>query len=329
MKVQVKQYQGLWIAGGLLGVLAIGLGVLTFRARSTFADARTRLESAQSSIERLQRAQPFPSRDNVAIATENLQQLRTFRDSLVTSMSQNQFEPLNVEPAAFPLGPALRRLRSAARQHQVELKSGETFGFGRYVADGVPASATNEIGRLTVQLQVIEHVCSVLFSSGIAELEEVRRTTFETPGTGVEDRRATGRRRAAQVDEVDRMGMRAMPVEELEEEVGLFSPERVYVKFRCEPAAVWRVLNAFAADRTFIVISDVNIETDAVEIATTRTDAPARPAGATDPPPGPVPHRERIVAGEEIVTVELALDVYRFQLPDPDEAVEQAAGGTD
>lgn len=322
MNLQFQRYKELWVAGIIMAVVGLLLAVLAIRSRATFIDARDRLQNAQSSIERLQRAQPYPSRENVAMASGNVTQLRDFRNTLLEAMSQNQFEPLNVEPAAFPLGPALVRLRAAARQNTVTLKEGEAFGFQRYVADGVPASATNEIGRLTVQLQLIEHVCRVLFGSGISELTAVNRMEFEAPGRQ-ETPRGRGARR--QVEPVAFDLVQVDSTEE-EEEDGLFRQERLQIEFRCEAPVVWRVLNVFAADPSFIVVRDIKVESDAVAAEAGEPRAAARPADGAQPTTGPVPHHERIVAGRERVNVTLTLDAYRFLWPDQ-EADEQQEGG--
>lgn len=339
-----ERYKTLWIAGIALGVLGAAAAFMAIRSRSSFTGTMERLQFSQTSLDQLRVANPFPSPANVNVAREDLAQREAFRAKLLQEMSRNQFEPLNVEPAAFPLGPALQRLRTAARQANVEVKT-EAFGFERYVADGVPASATNEVGRLTVQLQVIEHLCRVLFSGGILELVEVRRDEFEAPSAGASDAAAPGRllRRTARAE-----APVPAPTPEAavaEEENRQYEVETVSLEFRCDPPVVWKVLNLLSADKSFLVVRDLQIQGEEPEKIETRAEptptaaTPAAPApmawaGGT-PGPAPaaatnevarlVPHRERILAGQEKVKVVLTVDACRFQLPEAEQAAVPAA----
>ncbi len=136
----------------------------------------------------------------------------------------------------------------------------------------------------------------------------------------------------------------------------LFSWEPYELTFRCADAALWSVLSGLATNPLFVVVTSLSLDTDAMKFKGEERvprgmpgmpgmpgmgpisadfgppGLPGFPAGPGVPPPGGEPaegtprtyltREERTIAGRELVTVKLKLNVYRFSV-DPEPKAEE------
>ena len=313
--------------------------------------AKEKLTTAEEEFTRLSNGTPYPSEENIAVEQENLAQLAEFHGELREFLSAGQIRPVPMERAEFPerLERLYRELRDIATNRSVRLPPDFYFGFGEYV-DRLPEEV--DIPRLTVQVEVVEAVCKILFSNDVASIESITREVFEKPVAGDGGIPFAGGG-FAEFGMTDTTTAAAAAVPD-EADDGLFSKEHLEVLFSAPDGQVWEVLDALGSSPLFTVVTALEIESPGMgqggmsggegrvrsperfptgrperfplfgeAMPSPRTPRP-RPTGrpsrggpldapSTDSRDVVLPHEERIVAGrDDRATVQLALDVYRF-----------------
>lgn len=320
-------------AGAVLLVLA-GLLYALFNIRGGYHEAKEGLAAVQNRLDRLSRRAVFPSPANVGVLRKQLALYQEYLDELFAVMREGQLpaEPVDRDRFRHFLEESLRRLVNEARAKNVTLPADFAFGFQRYAAGILPVE--EELPRLMDQLRSVVWLCGTLYEAGIGELVSVERTVFE---------------KEAQVapaeEEYGRRGLRGQPeeaqaapsVELVRDPDGLFTRERYLLVFRATDAAVWKILDRLAKGAPFTVVSRLEVTNPArpvvvppkteesaapprpTSLAGWQTAAPRAPA-AEKKEPEVLPRELRVVAGRELTTIRMEVDIYRF--------AETAAKGT-
>lgn len=327
----LRKNMGLMVAGAAALVLAGVAGFMLFKFRTVYQEVKHQLQSAQQRLDALHRRDPYPSDENVRLMETNFTVLDGYFDELFASLRKGQIEPVQMEPAEFPLllEKTVRKLVSQARGANVELPVRFAFGFERYAMGELPEQ--QDVPRLVLQLKTIERFCEILFDARVTSILSVDRETFERGA--VQDGRggAEGRGRRS------RSSYDAPPEEEDEaaskewtDPSGLFAKEHYVLTFMCRDSAIWQALNYLASRRMLTVVSDIRManeqplpkpEAEARQPIPTFAESPLR-AAAPAKPKEMLTHEERVVAGREEIKVVLGVDAYRLLGPEEKEAAQ-------
>ncbi len=305
-------------------VLAVELVWLSISAVRLAGNSRE-LKGAQRRLSRLQNRAPYPSEANRNILSENLDEL-AYRVSELTAEMNRMPAPRNVvEPAELSafIQEQVEGFRSDAIRAGVELPDSLEAGFTQYASGGAVAAA-GDVPRLMRQLHAVGAIANVLVDAGVASIDDISRDEFE----GGASREAQRRRRP------NRLGgpQDAAGAHSKASEVGpggLYLVERIGVTFQASEQAVWEVLYGLASSPQFMVVRSFSHRTQtrileysprAVKRGSDTDDETLRflqegilrGARALSRP-------ERIIAGTELVQVELMVDVYHFNAEESDD----------
>jgi hypothetical protein len=323
--MNVRKNMVLVVGGAICVALICAAGFMLFRYWSAYVDVRSKAQAAEMRLQQLNDRGPFPSADNVEVVKANQSAIQKFAVAILGSLSEGQDPIPAVEAAEFApmLEKAKQRLLSHAAGAGVKIPDRFGLGFDRYTKGELPSEAA--IPRLVTQLRAAETVLGLLFDARMAEISDMQREPFEgepAAATSSGDRRGGGAGASGGASKWS-----AVPLAESNE---LYRAERIYVSCSGRESAVWSLLNAIASHRPLVVLADVKM-TNPLGYDAKRGAAPAAgrpgaasPARAAAPARGAAPvataapakipdREERVVAGRELIKVELLLDVYRFQ----------------
>ena len=199
--------QNTFLAGLIAVVLvgAIGLGYLLMTAKGKFAEAQADYESAAASLNKLKRAQPFPSSENAEELRGLVLQYKSDAAKLRTSMLALQ-KPLEVgvSPTKFQKNVVekVSEVVDAADTHDVKLEDSFYMGMELY-RNAPPFDHAAE--RLQFQLDATSSLVNVLLEHEVSLMKVKRvKMPFEDRDAGGNDRgrRSRGDDKKAPVSEV-------------------------------------------------------------------------------------------------------------------------------
>ena len=170
--------------GSVIVILLAACGYLLFRERSGFVDAKEKLAGAESSLDSLNRRNPFPSDANVAVTATNLTVLQIVFEDFMDHLSADQIREEPMEGARFltVLEETRDALNTAAMDFDVLVPPQFAYGFDSYAMGSIPD--TEDVPRLSVQLQMAESLAGLMFSNRISAINSLNRTIFEQPLEG-------------------------------------------------------------------------------------------------------------------------------------------------
>jgi len=310
----MKTKKSLLFLAGTLG-FAIVLAVAAFllvrgiiRLNSTESDLTTR----KAELDGFYANNPFPSPGNVQRENENGKALLGWFRALVGLAREGQVQPAERSPSNFMslLGDRRTQLSQMAASNNVALAREFVFGFDRYFAAGSTLPAPEDVPRLTLQLLMIDKLCTVLFEERVSEVLGIEREEFESTAAGGSSKRRVLGRPAMQGAGVANAGLIVKD--------SLLGKMHFVVDLRVREKALFGVLNRLARHDLFVVVTGVGIDKDASDVKPVvkrRRDGDAAPT-AEGAKTNDVPaHAERIIAGLEVerpMKVTLDVDVYRF-----------------
>lgn len=336
----MRKHMSLVVGGVVVLILACLLAFVLWQKIAAFGEARTERELATGRLTRLTRRAVFPSQENVEALKQQIHTFESYLASLDADMRDGQLMPPSINRSQFAglYEEMLSRLEDKAKAKGVSVPPAFSFGFQRYATGSIPAP--EDVDRLAIQLQTVEVICTTLLDAGIHSLLQVERPVFEASAqadaAGAADDTQTLRRRR-------RGGEAEAAVQQLvpryESPDGLFTREHYVLAFRAHDGATAKILDAFAEQSPFTVVTRLEVANPAKPVIVppksteeTAAGTPASgssrsgPAGATaargDVAPELLPRELRVVAGKEIPNVRMELDVYRFRVPDAEEAQE-------
>ncbi len=331
----IKKNLWLFMGGGLTTVLLLAALVFLFWQVRAFRRVNATLAEEQKRLEQFQHRSPFPSEANVQLVKSNLTLLERYQQQLADQLRQGQIEERKRQPVDFnyDLQASISKMFAEAKQQMMELPPKFAFGFESYYLEG-RLPAMTDVARLTVQFQMIEALFHQLCQSRISEIVAIERQLFEqhTPGTA-EPAPAGGQTRVgAKEDSAAQSELKARLAVEPPEARGLYTREHFTLTLKARDEIILALLNALASSGTattdkakiFAVVSKLTMST-AVSGDKKTTDGAARrlepqPPDQDATPPGLArgsgedtrPHEERIVAGREMMQVQMELDLYRL-----------------
>ncbi|HIE11797.1 MAG TPA: hypothetical protein EYP62_09295 [Kiritimatiellae bacterium] len=313
----------------VLVLLLVGLvflcaaAVFLWRGWQAYHAITVELENQHAQLVRLQARSPYPSEANVRTVAGNFARIERFLSQVISSLRTNQVQPIRIEPADFPavLEKEIRYLSREAAEAQVILPEDFTFGFEQYVRGKIPLAS--DVERLTVQLQQVRRICSLLFSAGISELDDLRRQEFDLEREAEVPERARRRRRRVPPAEVSGE-LRRLP-RAPDKIADLVDLESYRFTVSCSEPAFWKLLLGLANAPFCAVVTSIEVENQKFGTLTQTgrgegvADAlrqifslPASMRSETGTE-RPLTREERVVAGREEIRVTIQLNVYRFR----------------
>ncbi|MDF7808384.1 Amuc_1100 family pilus-like protein [Pontiellaceae bacterium B12219] len=311
-----RMHLAVWVFCGLV-LLAECVVLLVGGVKMT--SAKKALIHEQQKLSRLLNRSPYPSEKNVQILECNLDELNYRIGELAAELSRDPFPMESVEAAEFSARAqgVIERFRQRAERAGMQLPESLEAGFAQYASGGA-VPEPEHVPRLSRQLYSVERVANVLVQSGVTSIDSLSREDFEN-----RDEAEPMRRRRPGGDAAAARKEKPRPL--MASEVGkdqLYFIERIGVSFTAREAEVWRVLDLFASDDHFMVVSEFSHQT-ANDILAYNPDA-LKNGNATDDETlrylaegilvgeKALSRPERIISGDELVEVRMTIDVYNF-----------------
>lgn len=336
--MNIRKYMVLVVSGAVTAVVG---GVLVFylvRAASKYGAVSSAIDSDNRALSQFGSRKPFPSDENVALATKNLERVQAFSDATMGAFLKNQYDPPPMEPARFPqlLQRSIQAMNVAAVSNGVAVLEKFFYGFDRYARGQPPAK--DDISRLSRQLHVVETIVKTLCMARIRDIASIERHVFEDEAAAS----SGGEGGVVRREDVEAKAAAATgpAAGYLKDPSGLFVRERLVLTFNAKESAVWEALDALPKLPVFCVLSDIDIQNAAgrpVQVnpadGTRRAEsdgaggefsaatvvkraAPGDPAAPGVVPVRPLTRAERNVAGiTEVLKVRLQIDFYTFRKP--------------
>lgn len=260
--MNLKKHSFALVTGFLFLVATGGVGFWLYTSRGEFLAAKEKLSQAENKFKQLSGGSPYPSDENVLVEKQNLERLAEFYSELEAYLCAGQLKPVPMESAEFPerLEELYTSLRESATNRSVRLPVDFYFGFEAYV-DQLPAA--EDVPRLTVQAQVVEQLCNVLFDNKVSSIESVTREVFETNLASGGSRYGRGGGMMGDEFGFENYGGGVEDVTEtlvVEEESGLYTTEHIEILFSARDEQVWNALNALGSNKLFAVVTSIEIE---------------------------------------------------------------------
>lgn len=331
------------IGGAVFAVIAVALGAYLVLACGKSGEADEALGAQKSKLRRLSQREVFPSAANAESLGAQLQDYGAYLDALKGQMREGQTPAAEVTRDIFQkeLAQMLRSLTQMARSKGItvpSLQANFLYGFERYRNAMVQE---NDLNRLMSQVKTVNQLCTILFESGIRELVAVERQLFEggpdVAAAPEQDDPAARRRRRRGEEEAP---VAANPNALFTDPDGMFTKEHFALTFKTGEKGLWTILDRLAKGSPFAVVTRVEIDNAAspsiqvpkevepllaapVPVSTSGFRTVGQAAQVQKEEEGPVSRDLRVVAGMEIPTVRLELDVYRFADAPTDDAEEE------
>ena len=345
--MNIRKYLFLTASGGLTLLLSLVAVFFLIKYASHHQAVTANLQTASAKLDALKRRNPFPSVENVQLATTNLAQLTEKFNEFMKALARDQYQARRMEPAQFPLllQKTLTGLNTAAETNSVAVPDLFAYGFDRY-AKSLPIK--EDLPRLARQLHGLDQVCRVLFAAPIHDLTGVERHVFEdSPAAGAAPGAVPGDRVMRRIESASGGGSADAAAGYYEEPSGLFVRERMIFTFTAKESALWQILNNLPRLQAFCVVAGIDIVNPTPKPVRVTADAAGAAAaaaavGTVPHGPGPravvpentpmapvvlaaggtnapafVPKRDqRVVAGRlETEQVKMKVDFYYFKQP--------------
>ncbi|MDF7798064.1 Amuc_1100 family pilus-like protein [Pontiellaceae bacterium B1224] len=307
------------IGGGICAVLLLVELVVLAIGAVRLSKANAGLRQELQHLTRLEQRNPYPSDANVEVLKNNLDELEFRVGELAAELKRDPFPRDSVEAAEFSARAqdVIERFRNRAVRAGMQLPESLEAGFAQYASGGAVPEAAH-VPRLSRQLYSVERVADVLVQSGVTSVSTISRDVFEVSDEPEMVRRRPVRNRPGS-------GGRKLqpPTASYTESDGIYSIEQIAVSFTASEEVVWRVLDLFAGAPHVMVVSGFSHQTQSDILAynpsavkrgeesdeTVRYLAEGILSGENA-----LSRPERIISGDEQVSVRLTIDVYNFDL---------------
>ena len=326
------------VAGGVFAAVAGVLGYFLYDAYSVRVEKEEELESQSGAFRQFHNAKVFASEKTIAMTVSNRNEYASWFGAAKPFVARGTAAvPKDESAPGFKqrLTQEVRRLCALPGGVEGRIaQPGFMFGFERYLAaDKGEMPKKADVPRLAAQLAAISHFADTISAAGAVEIKDVKRVELPSPEEEEENNRDRRRNRRGGKDAKDAAASEWTSLE-------------YAVTFSTRPAAFVKILNAFAADPQFIVVKSISFRESsdmileritAVESANDKKNQPAmsarrrRAAMAAAEAENAEPKKEnRLVVDPELdapVTVNLALEVYAFDIPADDAEATSAEKG--
>ena len=175
-------------AGGVSGVVLLGIGWLTFSSWQAAADAEAKMNRSKASLSRIYKESVTPSEANVAVVESNRDRARDWVGALSRGLFRDGV-PLDNSVTRGDFSGRVCRETVEALLADAPLNSAEepvadettSFGFDFYLVGNLP-QRDEYVPRLVRQLKLADRIVRLLYAAGIHRLDAVARETFDLAG---------------------------------------------------------------------------------------------------------------------------------------------------
>jgi len=313
-----QQVKTMGVAGAVLGIACVGVGVWFAMALTQSQQKKSELVGAQNEMERLCKP-PFPNNDNIERTRENQKTLEAWVMSATNQLAKGDVPLTEATPAKFKseLEDAIRELvrQSAVQGRPSRVAADFRFGFDKYKGDVLPE--TPDVPRLNQQLDIIKLLVAELYEANVVTLEAVTREVFESDATREDMAAASGSRRNRNKPDSGGTGAAGAARPTAAAAGDMFDSQRFTVAFQAYPDTFADVLNRLSTMSVFVVVAEVEVKKTGELVQAKKETGPAKPASAEPPADGTeAPPTVQVVTNpqdEPPVNVRLVLDVYSFK----------------
>lgn len=309
--------------GLLLFVVVIGVpAFLMFKGISQFGAAKDELALTVSSLRSYYKKNPFPTRDNIEKERENLKQMRRWFGELLNVVTAGQIEKRDATPSSFmtQYNQTRNKIITVANKSSELVSTDNAFGFDRYYKEGVLPVAI-DVPRLMQQMMITERLAVIMVEANVKKINVIGREEFDSissNGGTVRSRPSSsrrGRRGASPVVQQKSTVQREI------RKTDVYEVQSFSVEFVAKEAVILDVLNRFACDDMFIVVTgvefikqkeDLRIPDLLTKVAAGGETGDNVKAAVTS---GDLRREQRLVSGVNVdmpMTVHVNLDVYTF-----------------
>ncbi|MBQ9726539.1 MAG: Amuc_1100 family pilus-like protein [Kiritimatiellae bacterium] len=326
-------------AGGVSGVVLLGIGWLTFSSWQSAAEAESKMKRSKSALSRIYQESVTPSEENVSIVEANRDRARDwvgslsrgiFRDGLALddTVTRGDFQRVCRETVQALVADAPL---NAAEDPVTDADAG--FGFDYYLGGNLP-QRDEYVPRLLRQLRLADKIVRLLYEAGIQHLDGVARETFDLGGAaasadsgssggggGRPRGRARGRGAATAGSGPAKLATSiAVPAPKFRPDDSVpMTCERLGFLFTTRQEGLIAAVNAIDAMRPFAVVSGLSFAKTGEDVLVPAAPDPVAEAAAAEARAAsgimekPAPRTARLVSGplfESPVQVTLYVDVF-------------------
>lgn len=253
------------------GAALVATAVVAVLAAGKFSAATATDEEAGrkfSELQRIYKADVFPSDDNVNKLKAVIEELEGDRVAITNALSERNVKTKELSPSQFKGVMSKLFTTLVDKAPIVEgkkcVKPEFAFGFDRYMGENAVMPEKDDVVRLLEQLSVVDEVVEALYKAQVISIDGIAREAFETaPAANAEQ----ARRPQGQGDKP------------------LYTSQKYSVKFTARQQSIVDFLNSMATLKYFAVVTDVGIAKTASDI-----HMPAL-QGAADEAEGSAPRR--------------------------------------
>lgn len=234
------------------GAALVATAVVAVLASGKFSAATATDEEAGrkfSELQRIYKADVFPSEDNVKKLKAVIEELEGDRAAITDALAKMNVKTRELSPSQFK--GVMSKLFTALvdKAPIVEgkkcVKPEFAFGFERYMGDNAVMPEKNDVERLLEQLCVVDEVVGALYAAQVISIDGITREAFETAA-------------AANAEQARRpQGQGGQP---------LYTSQKFAVKFTARQQSIVDFLNSMATLKYFAVVTDVSVVKTASDI---------------------------------------------------------------
>ncbi len=282
----------------ILGVIVL---IFVIKHKDEYDEVVKRLEKIKNTILKLNDRDPYPSKVNLENEEKNKKELDNRFEDLILALRSANIPYKKTDPTSFQVHiiRKIEHLQLNAISNNVVFPEGYPFSFDKYIREAA-LPVKEQIPRLQRQLIVVESLCSLLFNHKIRDFISISRPEFDVGMAAFGgDRPGVSRGREVQPEIIDSQKLSAS--------------ERFTIDFVTTEEVFWSIVQNIVNHKLFMVIVSAKIEN---EKQGNRFEfyGSANTGKGTETDEGfeSILHDDRIVAGRELLKIQLVIDVYRF-----------------
>lgn len=290
--------QNKFLSGFIAFMLVCGgvLGFLLIREQGRYGEARVEYETKAAELKRLEGLKPYPEAGNLkdieAQKTQHIAAIDTLRKNIAAA--QIPVEPLERKAFQDKLREAVTRITTKAKESGMALPTPFYLGMDKYQTEPPIEEAAPALGH---QLKALELVVTKMIDDGVIGIGRFERDLLP-------EEEGKARR------EKDAPAKPGVPPSKGEKSgKDLVTYNGVQIEFTAEQSRFRNFLNGIVAEKAQFFVPRLVVVKNELDAAPARV-VPGAPGAVVASPP--VEKKDKLVFGNENVTVALVLDIVDF-----------------
>lgn len=258
--------------GGVVGLIIIVMGIFTVSSMNTEAESAKELKEVVQKYKNINKAKPYPNKDNLKQLEKNLEIAETNSRKLIEQIQEGGYVINSKQGTPGFFGNERSEMISRLTENAPESSDGTsvavaglTFGFDKYKED-IPDG--KNVSRLMQQLTMIEQLVNILYKAEIDKLQAVRREEFEDVVSAEEEEeeeytsRRSSRRSRGRSSSSSGVVNSGGPVkiEPFEQGVVETDRQRFEFEFLATQDSLSKVLNSIVQMKPYALVSKLSFE---------------------------------------------------------------------